>query len=38
MKVDQTGSDYISQTFRIDHLSEDEIKSDNYEGSDSNKN
>ena len=38
MKVDQPRSNHISQTFHIDHLTEEEKKSDSYEGSDSNKN
>ena len=38
MKVDKQGIDHISQTFHIDHLTEEEKKSDNYKGSDSNKN
>ena len=35
MKVDQTKSDNLSQTFHIHHLIKEEIKSDNYEGSES---
>ena len=38
MKVDEPRSDHIGQTFHIDHLTEEEKKSDSYEGSDSNKN
>ena len=37
MKVDQPRSNYISQTFIINHLTEEEKKSDSYEGSDSSK-
>ena len=37
MKVDQPRSNHISQTFHIDHLIEEDKKSDSYEGSDSNK-
>ena len=35
MKVDQPRSNHISQTFHIDHLTEEDKKSDSYEGSDS---
>ena len=38
MKVDEPRSNHIIQTFHLDHLTEEEKKSDNYEGSDSNKN
>ena len=38
MKVDQPRSNHISQTFHIDLLTEEDKKSDSYEGSDSNKN
>ena len=38
MKFDQPRSDHLSQTFHIDHLTEEEKHSDIYEGSDSNKN
>ena len=38
MKVDGPRSNHIIQTFHLDHLTEEEKKSDNYEGSDSNKN
>ena len=37
MKVDELRSTHMSQTFHIDHLTEEDKKSDNYEGSDSNK-
>ena len=36
MKVDQPRSNHISQTFHINHLTEEVKKSDSYEGSDSN--
>ena len=38
MKVKLQKSNHISQTFHIDHLSEEEKKADNCEGSDSSKN
>ena len=38
INVDQPRSNHISQTFRIDHLTEEDKKSDSYEESDSNKN
>ena len=38
MKFDEPRSNHISQTFHIDHFTEEEEKSDSYEGSDSNKN
>ena len=38
MKVDEPRSNHISQTLHINHLTEEEKKSDSYEGSDSNKN
>ena len=37
MKVGQPRSNHISQTFYIDLLTEEDTKSDSYEGSDSNK-
>ena len=38
IKADQPRSNHISQTFHIDHLTEeDKKKSDSYEGSDSDK-
>ena len=37
MKVDQPRSNHISQTFHINHLNEEDKKSDSYEGSESNK-
>ena len=37
MKVYKPSSNHISQTFHIDHLSEEDKKSVNYEGSDPNK-
>ena len=38
MKVGQPRSNHISQTFHINHFTEEDKKSDSYEGSDSNKN
>ena len=38
MKVGEPRSNHICQTFHIDHLTEEDKKSVNYEGSDSNKN
>ena len=37
MKADEPKSNHISQTFNIGHLTEEEKKSDNYEGADSSK-
>ena len=37
IKVDQPRSNHISQTFHINNLTEEDKKSDSYEGSDSNK-
>ena len=38
MKVDIPRFDHITRTFHVDHLSEEEKQSDNYEGSNSNQN